>query len=244
MKAISTVLFLLLATMIWSQSEGVITYNEVAKLDIQVEGVDQSMLDMLPKTHSETKELLFSKNETLYRASKEKESEDVNISSDDGSFRMIMKTGDKEDILYTNTQEGNYVHQKQLLGRDFLVIDKMQKRKWKITNEKIKYLDYVCQKATIEEDGKLTVAWFTTEIPYQIGPKDYQGLPGAILMLNINDGQLEISAQSVSADLGGEKIEAPDKGKKVTAQEYDEIKEEKMKEMETMNGNVIIRSRG
>ncbi len=48
--------------------------------------------------------------------------------------------------------------------------------------------DYICYKATtiVENHRKIKseiVVWFTPEIPFQYGPKNYGGLPGLILAL-------------------------------------------------------------
>ena len=69
-------------------------------------------------------------------------------------------------------------------------------------------------------------------------------MPGAILMLSVNDGQVEIKATKV--DLKNIKeIKKPKDGKKVSLEEYDKIKEEKMKEMEDEYGaGAVIEFKG
>ncbi|WP_405413164.1 GLPGLI family protein [Maribacter sp. Asnod1-A12] len=74
------------------------------------------------------------------------------------------------------------------------------------------------------------VAWYTPEIPINQGPGLYWGLPG--LILAVNDDITTIVCSEITMN-PSEKIEikAPSKGKKVTQEEYDEISQEKMKEM-------------
>ena len=74
------------------------------------------------------------------------------------------------------------------------------------------------------------VAWYTPEIPINQGPGLYWGLPG--LILAVNDDITTIVCSEITMN-PSEKIEikAPSKGKKVTQAEYDEISQEKMKEM-------------
>ncbi|APQ16636.1 GLPGLI family protein [Maribacter hydrothermalis] len=74
------------------------------------------------------------------------------------------------------------------------------------------------------------VAWYTPEIPINQGPGLYWGLPG--LILAVNDDITTIVCSEITMN-PSEKIEikAPTKGKKVTQAEYDEISQEKMKEM-------------
>jgi len=54
---------------------------------------------------------------------------------------------------------------------------------WKILKETKKINDYLCQKAVLKYKGREWTAWFTTEIPLNIGPYIFDGLPGAILYL-------------------------------------------------------------
>lgn len=243
MKFLHTLLFVLMMCSLQAQTQGKISYKETIKMEFKFEGMDQALRDQLPKSHSTSKELIFNQNESLYKVKKGGEAEDLEMEAGDGSVKIRMSmTEEVEDIRYTNAKEKKYIHQKGIMSKSFLVKDDLERPKWKITNEKIKYLDYECQKATMEKDDKLIVAWFTTQIPYQIGPGSYHGLPGAILLLNIDDGKTEISAQSVTFE--NVEINPPKKGKKVNAEKFEKIKEEKMEEMKQVRGNVIIETRG
>jgi GLPGLI family protein len=52
---------------------------------------------------------------------------------------------------------------------------------WKIQNDTLTVIDYLCQKATCSFRGKNYTAWFTTDIPINNGPWKFGGLPGLIL---------------------------------------------------------------
>ena len=73
-------------------------------------------------------------------------------------------------------------------------------------------------------------AWYTPEIPISQGPANYWGLPG--LILEVNDERTAILCSKIVLN-PEEKIvlEAPNKGKKVTQEEYDKILSDKMEEM-------------
>lgn len=245
MKNILTFLLsLVFSQFLPAQIQGKITYKETVKLDIQFEGMDDAMKAMLPESQSLKKELLFSGSESVYQNIKGEEKEDLEMESDDGSFKIKMISDNTEDILYKNLNEKQKVHQKGMMGKSFVVSDELTKHKWKITNEKIKYLDYECQKAVIEEGDKFIVAWFTSQIPAQFGPGAYHGLPGAILMLSIDEGKVEIQALSVDLELADENlVKAPHDGKKVNQQEYEKIKVEKEAEMREMYGDGQIKIR-
>jgi len=74
------------------------------------------------------------------------------------------------------------------------------------------------------------VAWYTPEIPINQGPGLYWGLPG--LILAVNDDITTIVCSEITMNPSEKmEIKAPSKGKKVSQEEYDEISQEKMKEM-------------
>ncbi len=228
----------------FGQTEGVITYNETIKMDIQFEGMDESMKDMLPESQTFINDLIFNKSESIYQLAKDGGADDLELTSDDGSFKIKFATSDVEEILYKNTAEKTKIHQKGLMGKPFLVSSELAKHKWKITNEKVKYLDYECQKATIEDGDDFIVAWFTSQIPVQIGPGKYHGLPGAILLLSVNEDKVAYKATSVNLEtLEDGAIVKPKKGKKVSEEKYEEIRIQKEKEMMEMYGDGAVKIR-
>jgi GLPGLI family protein len=62
-----------------------------------------------------------------------------------------------------------------------LVKDEIPEIKWKISKETKTILGYNCSKAEGNFRGRNYIAWFTTELPMQVGPWKFQGLPGTIL---------------------------------------------------------------
>ena len=237
MKYVLVITGLLMSSLMFAQTEGKISYTEIMQLDIQLDGIDESMKDLIPTSQSTEKELLFNSNESVYRPLKGEAPEEMDISSDDGSFQLKIVVGDDvESIMYVNNENGEYVHQQGIMGKPFRIVDKLEKKKWKLTGEKVKYLDYECQKAVWEDEDNFVVAWFAPQIPAQIGPASYRGLPGAVLMVSIDEGQVEIKANKVELGSLTEEISIPKEGKKVSEEKFEEIRLEKEKEMEEMYG--------
>ena len=81
----------------------------------------------------------------------------------------------------------------------------------------------------------IVTAWYTPQIPVSQGPADYWGLPGLILEVNA-DRTTILCSKIVLNPEEKEAIEAPEKGKKVTRKEYQEIIQKKMQEMRDMRG--------
>jgi len=76
----------------------------------------------------------------------------------------------------------------------------------------------------------LVTAWFTPQIPIKNGPGEYAGLPGLILEMNI-DRTTILCSKIVLNPKEAESITAPDTGKEVTREEYNEIVKKKLDEM-------------
>jgi len=249
MKFIKSTLILSLSffcfTTIMAQKSGVITYQETMKLNIELDdgpsGVD--LAGMFPTSRTVSKQLIFDDNKSIYLDGDEVV-EDTEFSSEDGSIQIKMVQSDIENKLYTDYNEKESLEQQGFMGRAFLIEKSVSKIKWKITPEKVKYLDYECMKATMmDEEGVEIVAWFAPAIPIKAGPNGYGQLPGAILMLSKGDKDLEIKAINIELKKVDE-ITKPDDGKKVTEEEFDKIMEDKMKEMEKEYGGRSIMIRG
>ena len=118
------------------------------------------------------------------------------------------------------------------MTRSFLISGEIGNKAWKLTDNKIKVLDYICPGAELKEGDNTITAWFTSEIPIPTGPDEFYGLPGLILVVEIN-GETAFMATSIDLTSPGEGVIArPDKGKKVTQEEFDRIVAEKVKEYE------------
>ena len=240
MKSILSLYFCLFGLSLLAQDTGSIMYQETIKLDIQMDdmpGVD--IKSMLPESTSFDRVLHFQPGSSLYVVLPTEEPEEKEISSDDGSFRMVFKMdSDDKEAFYTDHGKKEMIHQQTFMGKTFAVDMKFPDFKWKVTGEKIKYLDYECMKATATYDEKAVVAWFTPQLPARIGPAHFGQLPGAVLMISVDDGDREYKATSVTFGELPMEIKAPKEGKKVSEEEFDAIVDEKEKEMmEQMGGD-------
>lgn len=256
MRHLLLTICVLSATLITAQVSGTIEYKMDIKMDFSgegfeaLEGIDLS--DMLPESTSSYKTLNFDGPVTTYTNSGKTESEDTTMESDDGSIQMVFQTSEDESILHLDHKTKKSTEQTSFMGKTFLITQDLEAPKWKITNEKVKYLDYECTKAItegeIDKEGnpKEVIAWFTMQIPASVGPDSYYGLPGAILMLSIDGEKTQIRATEVSLTKPDTKsLEKPTKGKKVTAEEYVELIRVRTEEMrENAGGGTFIEIRG
>jgi len=76
----------------------------------------------------------------------------------------------------------------------------------------------------------LVTAWYTPQIPVNNGPGEFAGLPGLILEMSM-DRTTILCSKIIMNPKDSEKIKAPNKGQKVTRDQYNKIVKEKTEEM-------------
>lgn len=210
-------------------SSGTVIYEEKMKLEIKLDGESSQYSDMLPKERTEKKTLWFSQKASLYKKAESVENEEL---QDQEGGAVVMKIVSDDDKIYRDLITNTRVEQREFMSRTFLIQDDAGKSDWKMTGGQRTILGYACQEATREEDGRKIRAWFTSSIPVSTGPGNLGNLPGLILAVDVNDGQRMITAVSVvPGDVDPSILVKPKDGKKVTAQEFKKIVDEKMKEM-------------
>lgn len=116
----------------------------------------------------------------------------------------------------------------EMLGKTYLLEDSLKAPKWRILNQIKEVAGYVCMKAEAHDPIKnqKVTAWFAEQLPGEAGPEQYFGLPGVILELDLNEGDVVITATKVVLESPSEddfKLPKRMKGKKINQQEYDRL---------------------
>ena len=153
-------------------------------------------------------------------------------------------------VYFKNIKEKRFTNQTEIMGKRFLVKDKLPEYKWKLSSETKNIGNYTCYKATFTEEveninmtfengeakeekkkeNSITTAWYTVQIPLSNGPGDYQGLPG--LILEINDGKkIIVCTEIILNPFKKITIEEPKKGKVVSQKKFTKIEKQKSGEM-------------
>ena len=124
------------------------------------------------------------------------------------------------------------VEVRRFLGRTFRVSRERPSLAWRLTAEQAEHLGYTVMKATAEQDSTTIEAWFTPQIPVFGGPESYGGLPGMILVLSVNDGQVQYQATEVTlGELEEGSISPPDEGDELSEEEFEQLVKERLEEM-------------
>ena len=124
--------------------------------------------------------LLFNEQESIYKGEKV-------MKSDNGlNLKMAYQLA-SPGTYYTNLGRSLTLHQNEFMGNKYL-IHKSENFNWNITQKQKIIKGYVCYKATLDfkKDDKIitSTAWFCPSLPFQFGPKEFNGLPGLILEFN------------------------------------------------------------
>ena len=216
--------------------------------------------ERMKKMFSKTYVLDFNKNASIYKEQQE-------LSTTEGI--TVMSTMGLDIALFKDIKNRTLLIEKELMGKSFTVKDSLKKRNWNIENETKKIGEYTCYKAVlkipvspketqefemkkleqsknstqllkiIEPKEKIVTVWFTPEIPVNQGPETYWGLPGLILEVTLD--KATILCTKITLNTKGEmNINFKPKGELISQKQYDEIVEQKTKELEAtdyMPGN-------
>jgi len=237
-------LYLFAFSKVASAQEGIVTFQRTVKMEFELPPEMESMRDQIPMENSTNMVLRFNEYESLMKAAEDQEAGEDHVMQGGGVMIRMSGSGPDENEIYLNYDEGKLTEKRDFMGRTFLIDGDQPSYAWKLSGEQSEYMGYAVQKATAVQDSTTIEAWFSPDIPVSAGPGLYGGLPGMILVLSINDGQTVFSAQEIVLE-GAEEgaIKAPKEGKKVSQAEFDEIVEEKMKEMNAQRsgrgGNVV-----
>ncbi|MEO8711700.1 MAG: GLPGLI family protein [Parafilimonas sp.] len=199
--------------------QGTIIYER--KVDVHRRMQDEQMKAMVPQFQTTKNELIFSDNISVYKALPEDNAPDP-FDNGGGNHIMIKIGGPGENsVLYRNYTNQKFLEQTELADKDYVINDTIKPQDWKLSDETKTILNHVCKKATTKtERGNDVVAWYTEDIPTPVGPDTFGGLPGAILMIDINNAEMVFTASDFKNDVDNKALNEPSKGKYITRADF------------------------
>ncbi|BAV09621.1 GLPGLI family protein [Filimonas lacunae] len=210
--------------------EGTITYER--KINLHRRLKDEQMKAMMPEFRTNKQQLLFSDSICVYKAVEEENAPDPfegggapggSPGGPGGGQRMGPPPGmpGQNNVLYINFSNLKIVEQTELGEKTFLIADTVKVQPWKLSDETKTVLNYPCKKAALKTlRGQEVVAWYTESIITPAGPEMFNGLPGAVLQVDVNDGEMLFTALEVSNKVDKKALKEPAKGKATTREEY------------------------
>ena len=211
------------------QDEGIILFEEKVNMHRNLPPEAADMRAMIPEFRSSQNELLFNANESLYRSVEEEEEEE-----EAGNQGMVIRMQRPESIFYRNYTTQRKADSRDFMNKMYLIEDSLSTRNWKITGQSKKILGFDCMSAVISDTARKQeiIAWFTDAMPLPAGPAAFGQLPGTILEVDINNGEIIMSAKKVDfKKLKKNDLIAPKKGEKISDADFKRIVDERMKEM-------------
>jgi GLPGLI family protein len=92
---------------------------------------------------------------------------------------------------YKNTVGNRIVYDSYIYEEDIVT------PKWKIEKEQVTILGYSCTKATTRFCGRNYTVWFSPDIPVSEGPWKFTGLPGLILRVHDDKGEVTFECTQI-----------------------------------------------
>ncbi|TLU99637.1 GLPGLI family protein [Dyadobacter luticola] len=204
------------------QLEGEVTYERVfhwAKIYSRLTYLSNEEKDRIKQTwgnddeYKEKMVLLFNEKQTFYTYKKKEENE--------GGYSWNRE----EYKIYRNLEKETKTDIMEMLGKVHIVEDSLKAPNWKVMNKIKEVAGHMCMMAVTEDTikGQKITAWFANDIALSAGPELYSGLPGMILELEVNDGEITVTAQEVKMrPVAAAELELPKKvkGKKIDNKQY------------------------
>jgi GLPGLI family protein len=206
--------------------EGRVVYKRKVNVHRRLE--DENMKRMVPEFDSARCELLFSSDQSLYRNIKEAEDIRDQAGQDQNGNVVHMKFGGGDDQTYKNYTSGIMTQQRELGPKKYIIEDSFPHYTWKMGTDTQTIHGYFCKTATTKgRQSSSVIAWYAESIPCPSGPEEYGGLPGLILRLDINDGELVFSPDNIDTKTPDKGlVRAPTDGKKITRAAFRKLLED------------------
>ncbi len=155
-----------------------ITYEEKMDLHKTLPPDRQDMKDMIPQFNISKFELIFSGDQSIYRAQKQEEMA-TTLKFRRLHLGMRFGAGRANRVVFKDLALDTMIDSRDFMQKQFLITGPPTARKWKIGKKQKEVLGYKCMEASFRVDSATAlVAWFTPQISISNGPIRLPGAPG------------------------------------------------------------------
>jgi GLPGLI family protein len=210
---ITGILFLFTANTFAQISSGRIVYERRTNLKKRL-GDNPRMKNFITeenKIRIENFELLFNDSVSVFKNIPD-------VGAGDAGFMKMMTT---RNTTYQNSNTRQKFIIMDLWGSEAVIKDSIERKAWKITDNKRMISGYNCRKAFWQmNDSTRIYAWYAEELIPTVGPEGFEGLPGTILGLATEDGSVVYFAKEIKAMVPpAATFQYPEKSKDVYTEE-------------------------
>lgn len=168
-------------------------YSQNYRIDYDLNYKKDSLSDEI--SH-EKMVLLTTKNRTKFVSNKQLINDSLNILNEEKGIKNPIQYD--YDFMTINDTENQKIKKYKLIIRDLYEVSTPKIQfDWKVENETKKIGNYSCQKASLDYCNRHWEAWFTTDVPLNVGPYIFDGLPGLILELKDSKGNFEFTFSGI-----------------------------------------------
>ncbi|MBA4144967.1 MAG: GLPGLI family protein [Cytophaga sp.] len=247
-------------TVFAQSAEGVITYEQKMNMHRRLPPERENMKSMIPEFRTSNEQLFFKPTESIYKPVIEDEEEPMGGGG--GSRIRFMRPSVEQ---YLNQETGKIISKQEFNGKEYLIEDSVRISPWKFGTETKTIMGYECRQAyytTTEEVRTMRMtsgsapepevrkvtqeitAWYTDKLRPYLGPERFNTLPGAVLAIDVNNGERVIVATKIETRaLKKNEFKIPSSGTKVTQAEFRKLMEEQMQKMRANGGaGMMIRN--
>jgi GLPGLI family protein len=220
-------------------TEGVINYEVKVNMHRNLPPQRQAMKNVVPEFRTDMHQLFFNSDESLYRPIEEDEED-----SDFGEGGVRVRMMQPHVQIYFNHVTSRRITQQEFMGKDYLIEDSLRMHPWKFGTDTKVIAGFTCKQAMYhdEERKQDVIAWYTPELRSFLGPDIFNTLPGAVLEVDINNGERLMTAKNIDArTLKKNELKIPQRGTKITRAEFRKMVSEDANRMRANGANVIIR---
>lgn len=209
--------------------EGLITYTTKVNMHKNLPEERAELKRIIPELNITRNVLLFNAAESLYKSLGEEENP---FDQPNGGNGMIMRTASSNET-YLDRNESIITQLREFMGKRYLIKKEQNRIPWKLESDTKEIQGYSCKSASYtDENNRRVKAWYTEELRIPLGPENFQGLPGLILEVTINNDDIVISAEKIEwRALKKNEMKVPKGGLEVSDEEYRSLLEEQMKNM-------------
>lgn len=252
---------------VFSQSSGVIRYEEKMDVHKTLPPGMEGMKSMIPQFSSTVFRLYFNPTESLYKGFEEDQPPAPTFGGGGGGFgppggggpggppgggapgggrggfRGGFGGSSVNDQVHTNRETITALN--EFLGQSYFMIDTLKIAQWKLGPEKRTILGYECSVAYYTDNSNPeqpveVTAWYTSKIRPFVGPDRYNTVPGGILALDLNAGEHYWVARKIELRelTEEEKITKPEAKKNSKLVTHKEFEKAKVDQMTQMRNRM------
>ena len=202
---------------------------------------------MVPEFNTTKMELAFKGQQSLYKPFQTDE-DDLPVTDQGGGGMRMRFGGAASGEIFKDYEKDTKTEIRELGPKKYLLDDSLKHYVWKLAKDTMTVAGHLCHKATttikagaLQGMGRMrfgrgtdtaaatppadqqVVAWYADDIASPSGPDDFGGLPGLILLVDVEDGLLVYSP--IGFDTKAGTVKAPSNGKKISRDEYKALAE-------------------